>query len=199
MTHQLPQPYRWCASSMFRTVLCHAAPALIALCIGALSIMIVDRSLPFTQTWGRIVPPVVMAGQDVTFHFELYRHVAYDGVVQRWIVDANGIVYHLKDTDTASAIAPLNKATEIVKSFPIPCGISVGPAKYHSVALVHTWWNLVQRFIWPVPNEVDYPFTVVPGVYGHACANTRGLTGLTGPAGPQGIQGTPGVNATGSK
>ena len=195
MTHQLPQPYRWCASSMFRTVLCHAAPALIALCIGALSIMIVDRSLPFTQTWGKIVPPIVMAGQEVTFHFELYRHTSYGGTVQRWIVDSKGVIFTLKDTGTVNDIAPLDQAKEIIKSFPVPCGIGTGPAMYHSNAQVYTWWNLVQRFFWPVEAHVNYPFTVKPGFYDNACAHINeqaGPTGPTGPAGPAGPAGPQG-------
>jgi hypothetical protein len=146
------------AISYFRVL-----PALVSLFIGACTIMVIDRSLPFVQTWGRIVPPTVMAGQTVTFHFELYKLSSYGGPIHRWIVDAHGVIFNLKDAPTTSDQLPFNQPTEVVKNFPIPCGISVGPATYRSDAEVYTWWNLVQRFIRPLHNEVHYAFTVTPG------------------------------------
>lgn len=179
----------------------HVIPALVALFIGANAIAVIDRSLPFVQTWGHIVPPTVVAGQEVSFHFELYKIASYGGTIHRWIVDAHGIIFNLKDTPTTGDILPFNKATEVVKKFPIPCGISIGPAVYHSDTETYVWWNLVQRFIWPLHNEVHYPFTVVPGYASGECSH--GVTedgNKVGPAGPQGIpgpQGPPGKSTTG--
>lgn len=179
----------------------HVLPALIALFIGANAIAVLDRSLPFVQTWGRIVPPTVLAGQVVEFHFELYKIAAYGGTVHRWIVDAHGIVSNLKDGPTSSDGLPFNKATEVVKKFPVPCGISVGPAMYHSDTELYVWWNLVQRFIWPLHNEVQYGFTVAPGYASGECAHGVSKDGnKVGPAGPQGVpgpQGPPGKSTVG--
>jgi hypothetical protein len=180
----------------------HILPAVVALFLGANAIAVIDRSLPFVQTWGKIIPPKAMAGQEVSFHFELYKIASYGGTIHRWIVDAHGIIFNLKDTPTTGDILPFNKATEVVKKFPIPCGISIGPAVYHSDAETYVWWNLVQRFIWPLHNEVHYPFTVVPGYASGECSH--GVTedgNKVGPAGPQGIpgpQGSPGKSITGS-
>jgi hypothetical protein len=166
-------------------------PAFIAFFIGIVAIMVLDRSMPFVQTWGKIVPPTVEAGQEVSFHFGLYKISSYGGTIHRWIVDAHGVIYSLKDTPTTGDSVPFNKVTEEVKKFPIPCGISIGPAVFHSDAETHVWWNLVQRFIWPLHNYVQYPFTVIQAPHNTECGFTGGST-ARGPAGPQGIQGKPG-------
>ena len=179
----------------------HILPAVVALFIGANAIAVMDRTSPFVQTWGKIVPPTVMRGQEVSFHFELYKIVSYGGTIHRWIVDAHGIVFNLKDTPITGGDVPFNKATEVVKKFPIPCGISVGPAMYHSDAETYVWWNLVQRFIWPLHKYVQYPFTVIQGPHNTECGFTGDSTerGPAGPQGVQGIQGEPGKNAPAPK
>lgn len=179
--------------SLWRRMVCHITPAITAFALGALAIMVFDRAVPFVQTWGEIVPPIVMAGQEVAFQFKLYKLDNYDGKIVRWIVDANGLIFNIKDSPTVGGAIPFNEEKEISRSFPIPCGISVGPATYHSEAVVYVWWNLVQRFIWPVRHEVKISFTVKQGLYAGQCS--RDTPGVPGPIGPQGPRGAAGENA----
>lgn len=173
--------------SRCRRFTCHIMPALTALAIGALGIMVVDRNPPVNTIWGKVVPPIVRAGQDVTFHFGAIKRVDYGGVFTRWVVDAAGVVYTLTDTPTVSDKLTVGKEIEIVKKFPVPCGISIGPAEYHSRASVYTWWNIVQRFFWPISVEIKYPFIVEPGSYDGKCSfGQRGEQGIPGPQGPRG-------------
>ena len=178
----LPEYYKkplWCR------IVRHLIPMTVALCIGALAIMALDRADPVTVIWGKVIPPVVVAGQPVTFHFGLIKHAEYGGHIHRWIVDAHGQVYALTDSDLMGTGGnyPFEQEKEIVKGFPVPCGIGTGPAVYHSETHLWKYWNLAQRF-WPVQKEIHYPFDVKQGSYANAC-------GLSQP-GEQGIQGVPG-------
>jgi hypothetical protein len=157
---------------------------IVSACIGAFAIMALDRQDPVTVIWGKVVPPIVVAGQSVTFHFGLIKHANYSGHIHRWVVDSHGQVYPLTDSELLGTKFAFEQEKEIVKDFPVPCGIGVGPATYHSET--HLWKsaNLVQ-WVWQVQKEIEYPFVVKQGSYVNAC-------GLSQPGG-QGIQGIPGI------
>lgn len=178
---------------LWRRALGHILPFCVALCIGALAIMTVDRRLPNAIVWGKIIPPAVLAGETIEFHYGEIKHTDYSGHVHRWIVDAKGIVYNLTDVPTIGEHIPtLGIEREVVRAFPVPCGISVGAAMYHSHVDMWAWWNLVQR-IFPVTRDVTFPFSVKPGTYGDTCGlGTQGPRGQQGEQGQQGVQGPPG-------
>jgi hypothetical protein len=159
-------------------------PAIVALFIGAFAVMAVDRNSPVDVVWGKIVPPEVYAGQPITFHYGSIKYTDYGGNIKRWVVDVNGSIYFLTDTDTVGQKLEYNKEAEVVKSFVVPCGIAVGPAMYHSDAALYAWWNIVQ-WIFPIHREIKYPFSVIPGAHNGVCA----VQGEPGKQGPPGIQG----------
>lgn len=174
-------------TSLWRRVGCHLAPAITALILGAFAIMCMDRNLPQEVTWGKVVPPTVVAGQPVKFHFGLKKYTDYGGTLKRWITDSHGQIHPLTDSPTVNdQVKGYGVETEITKDFTVPCGIAVGSANYHSTAYVYAWWNLVQR-VYPVSHDIAYEFNVQPGQWKNAC----GLTGGAG-QGIQGIQGIPG-------
>lgn len=187
---------------LWRRALCHIFPMTAAALFGVFLIQLTNRSNPVDINWGKIIPPNVVAGQPVTFHFGLTRHADYGGKIQRWIVDARGLVFALTDSLIVGATQPLDKEIEIVKAFPIPCGISVGAASYHSSTQLWADMNVVQRWFWPVKRELQYPFIVTPGSFPNSCAlagpqgeqgdkGEQGVKGSQGPAG--GMQGNPGI------
>jgi hypothetical protein len=197
----LPQYYKkplWCRASR------HIIPMIVALCIGAVAIMIVDRNLSQEVVWGKVVPPTVVAGQPVHFHFGLKKFSEYGGTVKRWVTDINGQVYPLSDSPTVSdKVKEYNVETEITKEFSVPCGIAVGRAAYHSTTSLYAWWNLVQR-LYPVEHDIQYDFDVRVGQWKdaqgkEACglSTNQGLQGIPGPqgqaGGEQGLQGTQGI------
>ena len=204
----LPEYYR---KTLFRRILCHILPMGVAAVIGAVAIMIVDREDPVSVLWGKVIPPVVTPGQVVTFHYGSIKHDEYGGNITRWIVDGRGLVFHLTDTGVSGDKLERYKEGEVVKEFPVPCGISVGGATYHSEASLYKKWNLVQ-YMWPIKRHINYPFTVIQSPHNTACGFTgdlggggqglqgvQGEPGKTGPAGGaqgiQGIQGAPGAEA----
>ena len=140
----------------------------LATCIGALAIMAMDRNSPVTGSWGRVIPPVVFAGQQVTFHYGSIRHHDYGGTIKRWIVDVHGQVFTLSETGVFGNDLPIDKEGEIVKKFNVPCGIATGPANYYSDAALYAKWNFVQR-LFPIHREIHYAFTVKPGVLEGTC------------------------------
>ena len=188
--------------SRVRRALCHLIPFVVAACVGATAIMVLDRNLPQEVIWGKIVPPTVLPGQPVTFHFGLRKFTEYGGVVTRWVTDANGQIFNLIPTPTVNdQVKDRGAEVEITKAFNVPCGMAVGDAKYHSITYLHSWWNLVQR-VFPVQHEVVYPFTVKAGRYDNACSLTGGGQGIQGEPGEQGKtgpQGRAGENAPAPK
>jgi hypothetical protein len=156
--------------SPLRRAFCHILPFCFAVCIGALAIMAFDRNSPAQIVWGKIIPPIVVAGQPIEFHFDLIKFSDYGGTLKRWVTDAHGQVYPIVSTPTVSAeIKETGVEQEITKKFAVPCGIAVGEAAYHSTASVYSWWNIVQRFF-PVDHNITYPFTVKFGTWAGACA-----------------------------
>lgn len=206
----LPTYYKkplWCRAMR------HLIPMTVAAFIGAGGIMLVDRADPVTVVWGKIIPPIVEPGQIITFHFGLIKHSDYSGHIHRWISDAHGVVLNLTDSNLVGDKLPFEHETEIVKDFPVPCGIGVGPAVYHSETHLWKYVNLAQ-WIWPVQKEVHYPFIVKQGAHNAACGfnedgapgkqgvpGIQGEPGKQGPAGgargEQGIQGVPGKGEQG--
>ena len=187
-TMSLPEYYR---KSPGRRALCHVVPMFVALCVGALAIMAMDRNSPATVVWGKIIPPEVIAGQPVTFHYGSIRHHDYGGHIKRWIVDIHGQIFNLADTGVFGDKFPINVEAEVVKDFVVPCGIAIGKATYHSDAALYAKWNFMQ-WLFPVHREIHYPFVVNPGSYDGVCA---GHAEQRGPQGLQGIQSTPGEPA----
>ena len=179
--------------SWLRRALCHFFPFCLATILGALAIMVLDRNLPQEVIWGKIIPPVVLPGQPVQFHFGLKKYTEYGGYLKRWVTDVHGQVFPLTDSPTVSdQVKTYGIEKEITKDFTVPCGMGVGEAAYHSTAYLHSWWNIMQR-VYPVTHDVEYPFMVATGRYKEACALTVG--GDVGRQGAQGIQGIPGEAA----
>jgi hypothetical protein len=177
----------------WRRALCHFIPFAIAAVIGAIAIMAMDREFPLIIVWGKVVPPIVEPGQDVTFHYSAIKDSEYGGNVVRWIVDSKGVVFHLADTPTYGDRLKLNVEGEVVKDFPVPCGIGVGSATYHSETALYKNWNLVQ-WLFPVKRHLEYPFVVKQGQHNAACGFNVG----SGVPGIQGLKGEPGATgATG--
>jgi hypothetical protein len=152
----------------WRRALCHILPMGLALCVGALAIMAIDRDDPVAISWGKIVPPEVVAGQPITFHYGSIRHHDYGGTIKRWIVDVHGQVFNLSETGVSGDKLPMNVEGEVVKDFVVPCGIAVGAAEYHADSALYSKWNFVQR-LFPVHREIKYPFIVLNGAFDDAC------------------------------
>lgn len=179
--------------SRLRRAVGHTIPFCVAVILGAFAIMVIDRNLPQEVIWGKIIPPVVLPGQPVTFHFGLKKYTEYGGTVKRWVTDVHEQVFPLSDSPTVSdQVKAYGVEKEITKDFIVPCGMGTGAAMYHSTAYLHSWWNIVQRWF-PVSHQIDYPFVVQLGRYKDACALIGGSD--VGQQGIQGIQGVPGVAA----
>jgi hypothetical protein len=178
----LPTYYK---KSPLRRAFCHLLPMTFALCIGAFAIMVLDHNLPQEVIWGKIIPPTVLPGQPVTFHFGLKKYTEYGGTIKRWVTDVHEQVFSLSDSPTVSdQVKEYGVEQEITKGFTVPCGMGTGFAMYHSTAYLHSWWNIVQR-IFPVSHDFEYPFTVTAGRFDDACSLVGG--------GQQGVQGEPGA------
>jgi hypothetical protein len=138
----------------------HVVPASFALFLGVTAIMAIDRASPSTMVWGKVIPPVVDVGQIVTFHYGQIKHSEYGGVVHRSLIDSAGVIFYLSDSPVVNdQIKKLNVEQEIIKEFPIPYGMSPGPAKYYSDAELYKKWNYVQ-WAFPTKNLYSYSFDV---------------------------------------
>jgi hypothetical protein len=177
--------------SRWSRALCHIIPMCVALCLGALAIMTIDRDGPVSVVWGKIIPPEVIAGQPVTFHYGSIRHHDYGGHIKRWVVDVHDQIFNLSDTGVSGDNLPMYVEGEVVKKFDVPCGIAVGPATYHSDAALYAKWNFMQR-LFPVHREIHYSFVVQNGSFDGVCA---GHGPQQGTQGLQGVQGIPGEAA----
>jgi hypothetical protein len=162
----------------------------VSLCIGAFAIMAIDRDDPVSVVWGKVIPPEVIAGQPVTFHYGSIRHHDYGGHIKRWVVDVHDQIFNLSDTGVSGDNLPMYIAGEVVKKFDVPCGIAVGTATYHSDAALYAKWNFMQR-LFPVHREIHYPFVVKNGSFDGVCAGNGPQQGTQGLQGVQGIPGEP--------
>ena len=202
MTHEQTFHAKACAMTKWHRVFLHVAPATVALVIGALAIMILDRNLPQEIVWGKIIPPSALPGEPVKFHFGLKKYTEYSGTVKRWVTDVHGQVFPLSNSSTVSdQIKSIGVEQEITKDFSVPCGMAAGSAAYHSTAYLHSWWNVAQ-WIYPVSHDIAYSFIVKNGSYGNVCAVSGGAgsgeQGIQGDRGATGAPGAPGAPGAGS-
>jgi len=143
---------------IWNAIVFHALPATVALLLTSVAVFTLDRRTPVTTILGPIIPPIVQPGQVAELHFSVEKYFDYEGNIRRWLVDSKGIIYSLSDVPAEPGLYGSRGKIRVVRDFPIPRGISPGPATYHSRAAL--WRNPFQQWLWPLLNEYEYPFIV---------------------------------------
>lgn len=142
--------------SYARKLIRHLLPGAVALAIAFVGVAAIGNRYETTIENARVEPSVVQPGSYGVLKFHsLGLDKACHGVVTRAIIDAQGIVQHLPETD---AVKFNPKTNQFERPFPVPLKTAPGPATY--VGVVVRWCNPIQRFFWPIVSTTRLPFVV---------------------------------------
>ena len=144
-----------------RKVVRHLIPGVLACAIAFVGVAAIGNRYRVLIENPRVEPNQVEAGANATLHFTARGFdLACKGVVDRSITDSQGVITKLKETDTSNIKPIEHGGFEFSRSFPVPAGAAPGPAVYKAV--VTRWCNPIQKFFWPIVEETDVKFSVLP-------------------------------------
>ena len=144
-----------------RKVARHLIPGILACAIAFVGVAAIGNRYSVLIENPRVEPNQVEAGANATLHFTARGFdLACKGVVDRSIIDSKGVIYRLKETATSNIKPIEHGGFEFSRTFPVPVGMASGPATYR--AIVTRWCNPIQKFFWPIVEETDVKFSVLP-------------------------------------
>jgi hypothetical protein len=145
----------------WRRLACHVAPLLVSLLVGFVLVQLFgNRYQPRIIEDGQVFPAIVQPGTIAEVRYAARDERECLGRSRRWIVDSKGIIYDLTSIPVFQHIpgAPSYETFKFVHEFPVPRGISDGPATYHN--RVDRWCNVFQEWFWPIHSFEQYNFEV---------------------------------------
>ena len=139
-----------------RKITRHLIPGVLACAVAFVGVAAIGNRYETVVENARIEPNIVQPGAYGTLRFHsLGLDKVCPGVVTRVIIDSQGVVQHLPETD---AVKFDPKTNQFERPFPVPLKTAPGPATY--VGLVTRWCNPIQKFFWPIVSTTRLPFTV---------------------------------------
>jgi hypothetical protein len=127
--------------------------------------MLLDREPPYVEHIGKVIPPEVQAGDQITVEWQMKINRVCPGYIAREVVDSQNVLWNYDVQPSVRReqqfdVSGIPRLTKLRRSFVIPEQAAPGPARYRSLACYVC--NPIQQ-LWPICTRTpDVEFSILP-------------------------------------